>query len=235
MCMGKNMRIERIDEKTVKCFISNEEMQEYEITYKDFLTRSDKAREIVEEIIEQAEQEVGYEPPKFALDLQIMMMPERGMILTFSEKSPEDLQNAPTFLNYLKEMKKLLEGKGQGGTDGAAAENAAEKTEEKRTLPDFAIFVFESLADVFDYAGILPQNLRIGSSLYRMGEIFYLYMEKGAASYERYSHACVEALEFGQLYGAGEDNRAYLLEHGDCLIGQKALNQLKRMNRGYQG
>ena len=69
------MKIERIDDKTVKCFLSNEELEEYDIDYKDFVTRSDKAKEVVQEIIEQAEEEVGYKPPKYAFDLQIMMLP----------------------------------------------------------------------------------------------------------------------------------------------------------------
>ena len=72
------MRIERVDDKTVKCYISGEELEEYNIDYKDFITRSDKAREIVQEIIMQAEEEVGYKPPKFAFDLQIMLLPDRG-------------------------------------------------------------------------------------------------------------------------------------------------------------
>ena len=38
------MKIERIDDKTVKCFLSNEELEEYDIDYKDFVTRSDKAK-----------------------------------------------------------------------------------------------------------------------------------------------------------------------------------------------
>ena len=49
------MKIERIDDKTVKCFLSNEELEEYEIDYKDFVVRSEKAKEVVQEIIEQAE------------------------------------------------------------------------------------------------------------------------------------------------------------------------------------
>ena len=52
------MKIERIDDKTVKCFLSNEELEEYDIDYKDFVTRSDKAKEVVQEIIEQAEEDV---------------------------------------------------------------------------------------------------------------------------------------------------------------------------------
>ena len=71
------MKIERIDDKTVKCFISNEELEELEITYKDFILRSEKAKEVVEDIIEQAVEEVGYKPPEFAMDMQIMMLPDK--------------------------------------------------------------------------------------------------------------------------------------------------------------
>ena len=78
------MKIERIDDKTVKCFLSNEELEEYDIDYKDFVTRSDKAKEVVQEIIEQAEEEVGYKPPKYAFDLQIMMLPDEGLVLVLS-------------------------------------------------------------------------------------------------------------------------------------------------------
>jgi negative regulator of genetic competence, sporulation and motility len=90
------MKIERIDDKTVKCFLSNEELEEYEIDYKDFVTRSDKAKEVVQEIIEQAEEEVGYKPPKYAFDLQIMMLPDEGLVLVFSEKEPLENKNGVT-------------------------------------------------------------------------------------------------------------------------------------------
>ena len=83
------MKIERVDERTVKCFLSNEELEEYDIDYKDFVLRSDKAKEVVQEIIEQAEEEVGYKPPRFAFDLQIVMLPEQGLILTFSERDSQ--------------------------------------------------------------------------------------------------------------------------------------------------
>ena len=83
------MKIERVDEKTVKCFLTNEELEEYEIDYRDFVMRSDKAREVVQEIMEQASEEVGYKPPRFAFDLQIMMVPDQGLLLTFSEKDPD--------------------------------------------------------------------------------------------------------------------------------------------------
>lgn len=235
------MRIERVDDKTVKCFLSNEELEEYDIDYKDFIMRSDKAREIVQEIIEQAEALVGYKPPKFAFDLQIMMLPDQGLILTFSERDAE-VKEGDQFIECLKEMKRILQktreklgqsGAGEGGEvlPGAPGESAqkegktAGKQQENR--PGFAVFVFSGIGKVMEYVSVLPSNLQVESSLYEMNGLYYLYLCKGRASYERYSRACIQALEFSALYAAQEEQTAHLKEHGQCLIGEKAVKKLR--------
>lgn len=240
------MKIERVDEKTVKCFLSNEELEEYDISYKDFVMRSEKAREIVEVIMAQAVEEVDYKPPHFAFDLQIMLLPDQGMILTFTERTPEDLKNGANLINYLREMRRIL--KEKLGMDGSAiagllaqavmtaaagqagsqeGEELAQKEQQDMQRPRFAIFCFPSMRSLCEYARVLPRNLRVVSRLYRDGGTYYLYLERGGASYERYSRASVQALEFGELYAATEDKLAYLEEHGECLLAEKALARLR--------
>ena len=184
------MKIERIDDKTVKCFLSNEELEEYDIDYKDFVTRSDKAKEVVQEIIEQAEEEVGYKPPKYAFDLQIMMLPDEGLVLVFSEKEPLENKNGAQLLQALQEMKRVFEEKKAeiGATLGKQAkeetENNARKNKkakgkaEEAAKPQFAIFAFRNIGRVIEYAAVLPANLRINSTLYRMEDgTCYVYAE----------------------------------------------------------
>ncbi len=233
------MRIERVDDKTVKCFISNEEMEEYEIDYKDFILRSDKAKQVVHDIIVQAAEQVGYKPPKFAFDMQIMMLPDQGLLLTFSESEPAGLPNVQQIIDYLKDMKETIQktkeqlgideaGSGsRDGTDAQTKSNSNVTKQESGQKPGKAIFVFESLRQVMDYAAVLPANLRIQSALYRVDDMYYLYLQKGGASYERYSRACIQALEFGSLYGADEALLLPLREHGECLIAQKAVRKLR--------
>ncbi len=231
------MRIERVDDKTVKCFLSNEELEEYDIDYKDFIMRSEKAKEVVQEIIEQAEEEVGYKPPKFAFDLQIMMMPDQGMVLTFSEKDPADFKEGEQILECLRDMKQMLQqskeklgisggsGNSQGKEDAKRANAQAQGAAALR--PEEAVFAFDKISTVMEYAGVIPANLRVQSALYCMNEVFYLHLKKGGASYERYSRACIQAMEFAGLYGAEEDRLLYLREHGECLIEEHALKKLR--------
>lgn len=228
------MRIERIDDKTVKCFLSNEELEEYDIDYKDFVTRSEKAREVVQEIMEQAAEEVGYKPPQFAFDLQIMMLPEQGMVLTFSEKDPVDLKNGDQILECLRDVKQMLQKRREemetagkaGGVPGSENKTAAQK-KPAAAHPEEAVFIFDKLGTVMDYANILPSNLRVSSTLYAMNDMYYLYLGKGSASYERYGRACIQAMEFGYLYTAEEEQILHLREHGECLIAEHALKKLR--------
>lgn len=234
------MKIERVDDKTVKCYISNAELQEYDLDYKDFITRSEKAREIVHDIMTQAVIEVGYTPPQYAFDLQIMVVPEQGLVLTFSEKNPEDITEGERLKECLQEMKQVLQKtKAQMGMIGEQAgapaqqqkarenvEEKAKETVEEDTRPQFSFFEFASLERIGQLAAVLPVHLRVVSKVYVMGDRYYLYIHRGRAAYERYAKACVQALEFGRLYSAEEETLLFFQEHGDCLIEDKALRKL---------
>ncbi|MBR1851771.1 MAG: adaptor protein MecA [Lachnospiraceae bacterium] len=229
------MRIERVDDKTVKCFLSNEELEEYQIDYKDFILRSEKAKQVVQDIIMQAEEQVGYKPPKFAFDMQIMLLPDQGLLLTFSESDPiNGIPGAQQLMEYLREMKQALERTKQemGLTatgDGRALPQEVGKPakSQKKEKPGKAIFVFENIGQVMSYAAALPGNLRVHSALYEMDGVYYLFLQKGSAAYERFSRACIQAMEFGRLFSTDETMLLQMREHGGCLIEEKALQKLR--------
>ena len=145
---GVTMRIERIDDKTVKCFLSNEELEEYQIDYKDFVLRSEKAKQVVQDIITQAAEQVGYRPPKFAFDMQIMMLPDQGLLLTFSEGDALNFPGAQQLMEYLREIKETIQrtkdqlgisGEGENGNSlavqkgGSAGQQSAQGQKRKYT------------------------------------------------------------------------------------------------------
>lgn len=115
------------------------------------------------------------------------------------------------------------EGAGNAGRPSASGQEPASQAGQ----PDFAVFSFASLRSVMEYASALPSNLRINSKLYAMGDNYLLYLQKGAASYARYSRACVQALEFAALYCADEERVLFLEEHAECLIAEKAVKKLR--------
>lgn len=241
------MKIERVDENTIKCYISTEEMEKYQVEYTDFLSRTDKAQELMRTIMRQAKDEVGYRPPKFAFEMQIMMVPDQGMVLTFTEKEPFDTGDQAkmeTFINSLKDfVEKLGKQKEKlengdpippflgGGAPAQTPVQPAQPAANGELPPDYkvleAVFAFATISQIMDFVEILPPNTRIRSALYKMGETYYLHIQQGTASYDRYSRVCVRALEFGDLYRADKGCDEMLKEHGECLIAEKAVRKLR--------
>ena len=235
------MRIERVDNCTVKCYISIEEMEQYQVKYTDFITRTQKAQQLMHDIIRQAQEQVDYHPPKLAFEMQITMVPEEGMVLTFSEKEPFDVKDedqVEEFINNLKglmgrlaEYRKEVEKKATAGGLLPGVPRLSENDEHKKLedAANEAIFVFLSIADAMNFVDMLPGNIRIDSRLYKMDDRYFLYLGKGSASYDKYARTCVQALEFASLYRAGSGCCETLNEHGECLIAEKAVKKLRGM------
>ena len=164
-------------------------------------------------------------------DLQIMMLPDQGLLLTFSEKDT-DFKEGEQLIECLKEMKQVLEkAKERIEVAGASAGSGNSESEPPKQKaiprPDFAVFAFSKLTDIMSYAASLPANLRIESELYETEGNYFLFLRKGHASYERFSRACVQAMEFGSLYTADEGKTIPIKEHGTCLIDAKAVRKLR--------
>ncbi|MCR5255970.1 MAG: adaptor protein MecA [Acetatifactor sp.] len=225
------MRVERIDDKTVKCYLTVNELMEYNINYNDFVTRSSKAREVIREIMVQAHEELGYVPSGMAFDLQIVFSPENGMELTFSEKGPQDF-TAEQVENALVEMRELL-AKLRQDREGAQKEIRAkaksiEASEDNEfENPEEAIFAFRKMTDVMDFSSVLPKNIRVHTELYELDDTLYLYLAKGGASYDKYSRACLSALEYGVLYGAEPEKIEFIKKKGKLIIPNRAINKLR--------
>ncbi len=247
------MRLERVDEKTIKCFLSNEELANYDITYKDFIVRSDKARDLMDKILGQARQELGYRLEGISVDLQIMMMPEQGLLLTFSEAEPPEIWRE--LLENMSQMEMdqelvakrgagllaalalaLEDAKKRAGADEAAEggpsekkkgkEKSADKKKSAEEKPQQAVFFFEELRPIMDMAQALPKGLRIGSRLYRMPEGLYLHIYKGRAAYDKFSRVCIRAMEYGRLCPKDRMTVAFLEEHGSPVGGDGILKTL---------
>ena len=242
----RTMKIERVDDNTVKCYISVEEMAQYQIEYTDFLSRTDKAQQLMRDIIKQAHDEVGYIPPKYAFEMQIMMVPNQGMVLTFTEKDPIDFtnkENVEAFLANLKEFvnrliqhkEKLEQGKAANaklpGAEGLIGKgNPAGDVPAGKERPiriKEIIFAFDTITSVMDYAEALPSGFKLQSALYKMDDVYYLYLKQGSENYENFRRAIAQGVEFGRHFTDGEGCDEMLKEHGECLIESRALRHLR--------
>lgn len=87
------MDFRKIDDNTVQCRMTEEEMNEYGLQIEDFFTDQEKSRDFLEQIVEMAEEEVGYEVESGMVSMQLMRMPDNSLTITFTDRGEDGLQN----------------------------------------------------------------------------------------------------------------------------------------------
>ena len=85
------MRFKRISTDTVRCIITQDELKENGLDMDDFLSNNGRTEEFLRKMIEQAEQEVGFKVQGGPLTIQVAVLPENKLALTFSEKQAGNL------------------------------------------------------------------------------------------------------------------------------------------------
>ena len=87
------MRFKRIDVDTVRCIISEEELMENGLEVDDFLQNDGRTESFLRKIISMAEEEVGYKVQGGNITIQVAVLPEHTLALTFSEKPELGISN----------------------------------------------------------------------------------------------------------------------------------------------
>ncbi|MGN0131479.1 MAG: adaptor protein MecA [Lachnospiraceae bacterium] len=87
------MEFIRVNDHMIKCLISEEDMDQYDVSIEDFFTRTENAMEFLHEIVKQAEIEVDYRPEGPLTSLQIAPIPDKGIAIFLTEKPQLDLKS----------------------------------------------------------------------------------------------------------------------------------------------
>ena len=218
------MKYKKINEATVQCIITAEDMLEYGLTLSDIFERNEKGEGFLRDIIERAHDEVGYTINGENIAMQITPMQNQGLVVTFTNESPAG------FRDILQHLKEVLQGvsaelnKQDAGQRGAIQNYLGQEVDENRRM-----FVFSTLHQVMQYTASIPNNLSVKSSLYKVGAAYYLVIEKNRLSYRLFNKISAQAVEFGNLIAVSNERMQYLDEHGDCLIKDRAVSKLRRI------
>lgn len=218
------MKYKKINEATVQCIISEEDMEEYGLTLADIFERNEKGEGFLRDVVERAHEEVGYRLRGDNIAMQITPIRDEGLVITFSDASLAGFQN------MLEHLKEVLAGFGQ--------ENIREITgalPEKEAHPrsiveeNCRVFVFSSMNNVLRYCSSIPTELSVRSNLYKLENSYYLVIEKMRLSRNNYNRISVQAVEFSNIIIPSQETLMYLEEHGECLIRNKAVSRLRKI------
>ncbi len=212
------MKFSRIDEETVRCVLSEEDMKEQGIEIEDFFKNKDKIQKFLEGIVEQAREEVGYESDSGVLAMQVMPLPENGLAIIFSE-NPEN-----NFREMFKSLKDVV-----GEIASEITDTLAKKEEGAKA--GIRIHRFASLSRIEEFCYAVPMDKRIKSQVYKdeAQKTYYLVMEKGRTAAKLFNLVNERAFEFGEYVSDQPIQLTYIQEHYTCLIKKNAISILQRI------
>ena len=214
------MKYKKINDATVQCNITAEDMLEYGLTLADIFERNEKGEGFLRDIIERAHDEIGYQINGENIAMQITPLKDKGLVVTFTDESPMG------FKDILQHLKDVL----QGVSDEVSRqEQEAAREQESVFDENRRMFVFASLYQVMQYTASIPNTLSVKSHLYKEGDVYYLVLEKNRLSYKTFNKISAQGVEFANLIAVSEERMQYLEEHGECLIADRAVSRLRRI------
>lgn len=218
------MKFSKIDDATVRCVLSEEDMKEQGIEIEDFFKNKDKTQKFLEAIVEQAREEVGYEAESGMLAMQVMPLPENGLSIVFSENSEGSIKN------MIQGMKDAVEDATEEISN--LAEVKSHNTDKRKSA--LRNFRFKTLWDVESFCSDIPTEKKFKSRLYKneMDMNYYLVLEKGRNSARLFNAVCDKALEFGEFVSDDVSMAEFYHEHFTVIIDKNAVNIMNGICRG---
>lgn len=242
------MKFRKIDENTISCILSEEDMLENNIVLEDFFRDKNKIHDFMDVLIQRAKEEVGFETSGDLFSLQIMPLPQNGLAITFSD-SPDD--GARGFVDHLKHTMEQIEEETehlsshdiehilQGMLEDIENLDEKEKSENKKNssrkrqnnATKMRIYEFDSMESLEEFCSVPKLEKNIKSSLYKdeVENLYYLVLEKGRLSMKKFDICCELAMDFSSFVSDKLFQKSYCEEHYTCILEKKAVATLYSM------
>lgn len=236
------MKFKRIDLETVRCLISEAELQENGLDMDDFLKSGEKTEDFLRKIIMMAEEEVGYKVPGGFLSVQASILPNHILSLTLSEKQNgildilKNLKNALTKISDAvrdddtEAFREILEA--MGATD--ARERIGTHTDEpdqKSPVKNAYQIEFESFDHILHYAQGTYLPVPVQNVVYRLPRngMYYLVIRKGRLNDDEMCRLLSAALDFSNAIYSDTALLAYLDEYGEMILKGDAIETIRSL------
>lgn len=223
------MRFKRISTDTVRCIVTQDELQENGLEMDDFLANNGRTEDFLRKMIALAEQEVGFKVQGGPLTVQVAVLPENKLALTFSERQAGNLME---ILESLRSAVSSLSNAVNDKTKEKAAQTLDPAAKKGLYLLEFSDL--KSLqAFCMGLADDIEQKLQMNSELYLLEDenVYCLILQRGGMDEKQVCQIMSASIEFMDAVSAHEGQVAYICEHGRLILADHAISQLQSLAR----
>ncbi len=235
------VKFKRVNVDTVRCLITEEELHENGLDVDDFLANDGKTEEFLRRIITMAETEVGYKVHGGNISIQVSVLPDHVLALTFSEKTNAGI------MNVLENLKSVMENLSKNAAEVSQAQQEAEESEipiqgarEKQAhavsegiIPGSCEYQiqFDSMEYFDAYSRSVLLEMPVENRLYKLPQdhMYFLLMKKGDMNDRQLCRLLSTALDFATGIYSHDAVRAFIEEHGESIIEKNAIQVMQQL------
>ena len=235
------MKIEKIDDNSIKCTLSSLDLSSRNLNLRDMTYGSQAAKRLFNEMMQKAKEEVGFSIENTPLMIEAVPLQGGAVQLIISKvDDPEELDTRFSKFSaagsgqngWISELAtQILEGAQGLMKQLKETEEEPGVAEEKKESGDEGIrlYRFRTLDRVIDAAKAVSYCDLGANSLYKAEDKkgYYVSLHSKGEDIDSLNRAANLLLEYGERVNGGSATEAYYKEHMEQLIQENALQKLK--------
>lgn len=244
------MKIEKINDHQIRCTLTKADLEDRQIRLSELAYGTEKAKNLFRDMMQQANSQFGFEADNIPLMIEAIPVSADSIILIITKvEDPEELDTrfskftpfsasgseAASVLpqiegadDILDIFQKIHDARSKVASKKKDAKNAAASDEAEMQIQLIRQFLFRDLDAVIRAAKGLNNFFNGKNSLYKDSaeELYVLVLHQSDSSPADFNKVCNMLSEYGSGHAFSLAGEASLLEHGECILSQNALQQL---------
>lgn len=245
------MKIEKINDNQIRCTLTKEDLERHQIRLSELAYGTEKAKQLFRDMMQQAQQEFGFESDNTPLMIEAIPVNAESIILIITKvDDPEELdtrfskfaphrseEETPLQFNgadnIIDIFQKIYEAKMKaiGAKAGTKPTGEPAAPTQEPTINLVHLYAFSRLDDVIEAAHALNHFYNGENSLYKdeRSRNYLLVVHQSSCTPEEFNKVCNILSEYGNGKNFSQAGEAHLQEHGEVIISKHALQELEQL------
>lgn len=235
------MKIEKINEKQIKCTLNKTDLQSHQIKISELAYGTANAKELFRDMMEEAFDKFGFEADDIPLMIEAIPIPPDCIVLLITKvDNPDEFEKK--MAKFAPSPDALVQGNNEDIFDGVGKLfplmdefSSEESTTEGNASGSSQVTVLDSNIAIYDFSSLdyviracrMLSSLEItGSTLYKADGLYYLVLRFSEEDKRYFPIIHHTMIEFGKECSFAPSIDSYLTEHGMTLIANQAILKL---------
>lgn len=247
------MKFRRLDENSIRCIISKEEMDEHGIGIDDLMDDREKAESFLRYVLHEADEELDFKTDAESINVQLTVTPSGDVSMMITDDAQSAINHMISqFKDSIKDIKEMIEeSEGEAGRirrteiddalvskwkpevfdkeDSKKSHKKEDGKESPEEMLETTIWMeFKSMDKAMRLAHIAEELQNNESSLYKYRGTYYLKLPLNVPRKDVARLAFAFGEYCDKMYYETPESLS-IVEHGQCLVHGNALEVLQKL------